>query len=609
MLDPEVLTGQVIDGRYRLACFLGAGSFGWVYAADELALGVTVGTCAVKLLRPPSDGSYSSDDQSCGAGGRAEVLREIMAMRQLVHPHLLTLYAAGSVDDGMAKGCVYLAMELSEYTLRDKLKRPQRVTPEEVRNLGCHLAKGLAYLAERGAVHRDVKPENLFHAGGGWKLGDFGLVRPVDGSREKASAWKGTPLYQPPEALHAEVGPATDVWAMGVVLQEALVGLFPFAVIDGNVQAFIARLGTEEPQVADLPEPFNAVVRGCLQRDRAERWTARRVLEALDGGVGAPSVMTPYSPSLVQAHDRARRSPGPVSGRASKTPASKTKSLETVRKGGRVDRTDPNAVHIAPSQPSSVSVGVSPATPTLPDLTALGVNKCGYHEYRSERDGSVLVQVHGGTFIMGSEYDDERPPHRVALEPYLIGKRAVTNAQFGVFVAATDYHASGRWLMFAKDWGDDAPVVEISWRDATAYCTWAGLRLPTEAEWEFAARGPHGLTYPWGDTWEPECLVWRENSGGRAQPVGSRPFGASPFGLLDMAGNVWQWCSSMYRRYPYRKDDGREGPGEGDHVLRGGSWGYRNPSHFRCAERFWFNPDYRADDWGFRVATTRFNAR
>jgi len=227
------------------------------------------------------------------------------------------------------------------------------------------------------------------------------------------------------------------------------------------------------------------------------------------------------------------------------------------------------------------------------------------------KDGMVLIRIPGGTYTMGSYKGnpDEKPAHQVTLQPYAIGKTEVTNAQYRTFVAATHHKTAGDWASYARKWGEQAPVVGVSWYDANAYCQWAGLRLPTEAEWEAAARGPEGRTYPWGDAWDASrCRNSVEGSLISAQSpvaVGSYPQGASPLGCLDMAGNVWEWCSSKYKPYPYDAADGREGAtGREDRVLRGGSWYGSYPDWYRGADRFRFDPANSDLSWGFRAAMT-----
>jgi len=226
------------------------------------------------------------------------------------------------------------------------------------------------------------------------------------------------------------------------------------------------------------------------------------------------------------------------------------------------------------------------------------------------RDGSTMRRVPGGTFVMGSaEVPPEKPPHKVTLPPYWISKYEVTNAQFRRFVKATGHQTAARWEARAMEWGENAPVVRVSWHDAVAYCAWAGLRLPTEAEWEFAARGRDGRQYPWGNQWDARrCrnsvggAHW--GSAGRPAVVGSYPSGVSPFGCLDMAGNVWEWCSSRYVPYPYNAADVREAAG-GSHprVYRGGSWGDDHPIDFRSGHRrFYMTLDVARSYVGFRCA-------
>ena len=257
--------------------------------------------------------------------------------------------------------------------------------------------------------------------------------------------------------------------------------------------------------------------------------------------------------------------------------------------------------HLGRSQTGLGSTGLRPA----------GTNAQGYAEFVNVKDGTVLIAVPGATFTMGSSdgegEGDERPPHSVTLRHYYIAKYDVTNAQFRRFASATGHRTAGNWQTYASRWGEQAPVVEVSWNDAVAYCRWAGLRLPTEAEWEYAARGPNSLTYPWGNDWDASRCQNSvgSNSPGKAAPVGSFPSGASPFGALDMAGNVWQWTSSTYKPYPYRSTDGREASGgTGPFVLRGGAWSFSYPPYFRGACRNGHDPDDRNSDFGWRCART-----
>lgn len=244
------------------------------------------------------------------------------------------------------------------------------------------------------------------------------------------------------------------------------------------------------------------------------------------------------------------------------------------------------------------------ARPTLPPgVMSLGPNAQGVQEYRNEKDGSVLVRVPAGSFAMGADDSDadadEKPVHQVTIDEYFIGKYEVTNEQFERFVSATGYDAGSSWKDYSGQWGSKAPVVCVSWDDAKAYCDWAGGRLPTEAEWEKAARGTDGWKYPWGNE-PPEGRAWfSENSGDRAHDVGSAPMGASPYGCLDMAGNVWEWCQDWYDRYPGNTEM-NDGYGTKHRVLRGGCW-IGSAGLLRSSCRVRSLPDLRYDDLGFRV--------
>lgn len=200
-----------------------------------------------------------------------------------------------------------------------------------------------------------------------------------------------------------------------------------------------------------------------------------------------------------------------------------------------------------------------------------------------------LVPIPAGPFMMGSDTGpaDERPNHRVDLPAYSIERTPVTNRQFAEFLNAKGpgpsrqqwydpddadariHRAGGRW---AADAGAEPyPVVEPTWYGAQEYCRWAGRRLPTEAEWEKAARGTDGRRFPWGSA-PPDRMRAHYGAGWREFiPAGSLPSGASPYGVLDMSGNGWEWTSSAYKPYPYNAADGREKPdADVERATRGG---------------------------------------
>ena len=198
-----------------------------------------------------------------------------------------------------------------------------------------------------------------------------------------------------------------------------------------------------------------------------------------------------------------------------------------------------------------------------------------------DKHGVPMIKIPAGPFQMGSDKrsDDEKPVHAVTLAEFYIDKYEVTNAQYAACVQARkctpphDTSSSSRKDYYGNTAYQDYPVIQVDWSQAKAYCEWRGGRLPTEAEWEKAARGTDGRTYPWGNEEPNDTLLNYYGTVGDTTSVGSYPKGASPYGVMDMAGNVWEWVSSDYKPYPYKADDGREDLlSNNNKVIRGGSW-------------------------------------
>lgn len=226
---------------------------------------------------------------------------------------------------------------------------------------------------------------------------------------------------------------------------------------------------------------------------------------------------------------------------------------------------------------------------------------------RNPKDGAAMVWVPAGDFLMGSTDADkeaaehEKPQQQVYLDGYWMYKTEVTVAQYRKFCQAT-----GRRMPDAPGWGwqDTRPIVNVSWDDANAYAQWAGAALPTEAQWEKAARGTDGRIYPWGNDWNgTKCIQSRRSP----EPVGYLPAGASPYGCLDMAGNVAEWCADWYADGYYKIAPVRNptGPVTGNlRVLRGGSWYINGDDNFRCAFRGCNTPTKCCFNLGFRCASS-----
>lgn len=245
--------------------------------------------------------------------------------------------------------------------------------------------------------------------------------------------------------------------------------------------------------------------------------------------------------------------------------------------------------------------------------------------------GFDWVSVPAGPFLMGSDpevdpaaLDSEMPQHEAVVPEFRIARVPVTVAQFAAFVRVTGYRTSaevggwgwvwseGGWVSVrGADWrrplGPDSPVdaaaalpvTEVSWHDAQAFCHWAGVCLPTEIEWEKAARGRDGRLYPWGNRPPDPTLCHCDCASGQVAPVGCCPQGASPYGALDMSGNVWEWCATRWRAN-YATPAEEDETGASPRVVRGGSC-VGDPGFVRCAARGRLNPNYRDCSVGFRV--------
>jgi iron(II)-dependent oxidoreductase len=224
-----------------------------------------------------------------------------------------------------------------------------------------------------------------------------------------------------------------------------------------------------------------------------------------------------------------------------------------------------------------------------------------------------MVLIPAGKFLMGTDIrlSDEGPQHTVTLPPYYIDMFEVTNLQYKKFNDAVNGRSPLHWRNRTFPQGKaDHPVVFVTWDNANEYCHWAGKRLPTDQEWEKAARGTDGRMFPWGDEFNTfkanTPLRWQEIGGlGDTTPVGSFEEGNSPYGLYDMSGNVWEWTDSWYKAYPGNKI-GSESYGERYKTLKGGSW--FDCSFYKCGisapvfNRAFFAKKVKNDSFGFRCA-------
>jgi len=243
--------------------------------------------------------------------------------------------------------------------------------------------------------------------------------------------------------------------------------------------------------------------------------------------------------------------------------------------------------------------------------------------FLSNDENMGFVEIPAGSFLMGSDKnkdndadEDEFPQHTVELSTFAISRYPVTVAQFRSFVEDSNYDAGGDW----QNGQDNHPVVDVNWHNAMAYCQWLTekldtgniITLPTEAQWEKAARGTDGRIYPWGDKPDANRANYNDTGIGATSSVGCFSGGNSKYGVIDMSGNVWEWTHSLWGKnlsnpdfvYPYDPVDGREDIKSGSYrVLRGGAWCY-NAGICRSALRY-DGPGKQYSLYGFRLASCR----
>jgi formylglycine-generating enzyme required for sulfatase activity len=305
-------------------------------------------------------------------------------------------------------------------------------------------------------------------------------------------------------------------------------------------------------------------------------------------------------------------------------PAIPVKEEKLKEKPG-ADQVQPAAKEIKPVKEDKKKASDMPGDvkKVIPIAHKVEKNKNGYWEAYYQ-DGIVMVYVPPGEFMMGqtaeekkwlidqigekdynSYYVRETPLHKVYLDGYWMGKYQVTFTQYDRYCNETKIEKPGD-----KGWGrENRPVIKVSWGEAAAYCQWlsqkTGLqfKLPTEAQWEKAARGNGQRKYPWGSLEPGKNLANFRGNIGKTTPVGSYPAGASPYGLLDMAGNVWEWCGDWYEAGYYKNSPLKNpmGPNSGSYrVVRGGSWS-SYARNLRCAYRYGSGPSGRDYFLGFRL--------
>ena len=515
--DLGVRLQAALGAGYVVERSIGQGGFAAVYLVRELTLKRPL---AVKVLTP---------DLVLSATALERFRREAETIAQLANPHIVPLHFIGGAND-----VFYLAMAYVDgESLADRIEREGRIGVDDAARILREVASALDFAHRRGVIHRDIKPHNVLleQETGRALVTDFGIARTAEAASLTVSGMVvGTPAYMSPEQVTGSpVDHRTDLYALGVVGYEMLTGQPPFGGTTPT-EALMKRVvhPAEPVQRArpDTPPALAAVVNRCLAQDPARRFaTGGEIVRALGG-------VTPVSgghstAELVRGRRRARLPLLLVLAAV----------VLAVAAGGLWLRRGSAARH--------------PPAPPSPPVPA----------------GMVIIPA--GTYTVGRNDGKAwlRPAHPVTLPAFAFERTEVTVGAYRTFIAGTG--AQPPWTTQPDSL---LPVSGVMWGEATAYCGWKYRgrgRLPTEEEWEAAARGPGAPSYPWGSAWEAGAANTQSAGRGGPAPVGSYPRGNTVLGISDLIGNVWEWTSSRMVAYP----GGQAAPrSQGTYVIRGGGF-------------------------------------
>jgi serine/threonine-protein kinase len=647
-------------GRYELRGELGRGGMARVYRAYDPNFRREV---ALKVLT----GALLDDEEF-----HARFRREAETIAALEHPAIVPVY-----DFGEHEGQPYLVMRLMPGgSLADRLTHGPLPDDQVLRVLG-QLAPALDYAHAAGVIHRDLKPGNvLFDQAGNAYLGDFGLAKlAVGGTQLSATGLMGTPAYMSPEQARGEkdLDARTDVYALGAMMYQTLTGRLPY---DADTPIGVALKHVTDPVPTlretrpDLPAACEQVLATAMAKLRDRRYATASALvralgQAMTRGAGPEP---PSRPEPLATWVDPERAPAPIPGASLKAapaarrmtgvwlgvgaaalvvlglgalgvswvvfnlinPASATPTVAAlVTATAELPVTEPapteavtrEAPGTDPAPIASATLAVATAAPSATPAYEPGQTRV------VDTNQNTQVFVPGGTFIMGRDDGpaDERPAHEVTLADFWLDQSEVSNFQYSLCVvsgACTEPAQPGsitRPVYYGDPEHNQYPIIHVSWVQADQYCAWAGRRLPTEAEWERAARGDDGRLYPWGnDAPNPERLNFGASGFGDTRPIlDYASASASPYGIWNMAGNVWEWVADYYDpgyyavapafdpQGPERSAGPPDACDTGEcRVLRGGAWD-STAEQVRVTTRLLYGANDGRDGFGFRCAQDR----
>ena len=648
---PDSIINQTLLNQYRVDAFIASGGMGTVYRVWDLKRNVPL---AMKVLH-----SDLAEDPHMFKRFK----REANALKKLTHPNIVQFYGLFQTLDF----AFLLEGFIDGPSLKDIL-RQRGGTPLPVQEALTYLkalSSALGYAHANRVVHCDVKPGNiLVDQVGNIYLTDFGIARHSD-STTTTMVGAGTAAYMAPEQIRGEaVVPATDVYALGVMLFEMLTGQRPFrgneagtesGGVTANERIRYAHLHLDAPDPRSLnpsiPQELAQTIQKALDKDPAGRY------QSMQGFTNAVYIASRITFSQVtdrivlpsQFQETIQTAQPPDQPIPPSQPIVNRKMLPWLIGGGAFlmivlvfsfagGRPQPGLQLTQAAEaiqeltsPARAEANQSstkqPDTP-VPGKTHIPIPTSTPNFETNPIDGAYLVPIPADEFIMGIDPANnpyfmgaESPSQKIYLDEFSIYRTEVTNSMYEDCVAEQacprpeNYSSRTAQSYYDNPKFADYPVINVTWVGAQSYCVWAGGRLPTEAEWEKASHGVDSRFFPWGDTppYNEQiniCDSYCADVANRTSyidnypdiaPVGVHPQGASPYGVLDMSGNVWEWVLDWSKpAYISPEYENPKGPASGTRrVIRGGSW--RNvPSEVTTVVRLSMKPDDVLDTLGFR---------
>lgn len=568
--------GIILDGRYEIIELVKAGGMGAVYRAIDQRLEES---CALKEMfsihTDPKEQEYAV----------TRFHQEAKILAKLRHMNLPRV-----IDHFTESGKYYLVMDFIEGEDLEVImakEGKEGLAEDKVVKYAIQVLDVLSYLHSRNPpiVYRDIKPPNIIVQKEDDKitLVDFGIARVVQpGSMTKKTS-VGTEGYIAPEQYVGKPEPRSDIYGLGATMHHLLTGKVPLIPFHFTpVKEFKPSVSLE----------LNNIVMKALGMKPDDRYSSademKQALEKKGQGISLTQE-SPLPPQAITRLSIVSREEGQY-----RSLPDQSRQFRTLPGQGE------NQFRSLPGQGGEHQMGAVSRQQREPEYRSLPKESTGVPE------GMVLIPE--GPAILGSDSCGDpscRPEHEVKLKAFYIDIYPVSNLMYRKFIRETrqkepflegkeneDYNWDNRSYPSGKA---NSPAVLVSWYSASAFAKWSGKRLPTEAEWEKAARGGDGRIYPWGNIWETGRANCKLGGIGSTSAREQFPNDKSPYGVTDMAGNVREWTGDYYFPYPYR------GPYKKGKMItiRGGSWS-DNPNLLPCYLRSRNLPHYRANNLGFR---------